>query len=1372
MLTGMLEPSSGYAKIAGKDIRTQMDGIRENIGICLQHDCLFPELTVREHVSFFARIKGLYAKLPRNEAEQRVDMSIQDVALGEKRNTLSKNLSGGMKRKLSVAIAFCGDSKTVLLDEPTSGMDPFSRRFTWSVIRQYRQDRCIILTTHFMDEADILGDRIAIMAEGQLRCLGSSLFLKRTYGVGYQLTIEKQPASRQPTTHESVDGKNAAEGRKSMDHKIKHIVCGSVPEATLLTNVGTEMTFQLPLGASGSFMAMFHLLDHLAKTGGIVSYGVGITTLDEVFLLVARGASADKLVLKSAKQGSNERVAYRDDYERSVRSRMDLETEGLFFRHVGALFRKRAMNFKRDKKAWCCTTILPSVFVLIGFLLYAFVAPTRELDALTMDLDDYNINVQSEPRNPVIFNELQRYSCQPGKCIYESPVIVSDATNELYYYCGSETYIGNGTSCSVEPYESTIGQISQGGAQPVGIPVTDLYESSTSLWNTSSDFAATQYGGIFYQHDLSSFIVDDTNSSSLYDLYFGNASFGDFDLESLAPILESAGVNITNLDTTAFISAIQESLALVDGLFPTGEDLVGRRFSDTVVEACLQRIGNYTTTEDCQLFAGLGYVIQYNFTAIHVAPLFQTLADEALVRQATGNSGFTIQTTVHPLPITSSEESIGKADDAFTAWFLIILGFPFIAGSFATFVVAERQSKAKHLQTVAGVKPASYWLSTWLWDVANYQIPCWITVVLMFAFSIDIMTTTDRGTLGGVITLLILFGPSAASFSYLVSFLFSSPSICNLFIIISGFLLGFGGTLAAFILRLIGADPANPNDNLTLAAEIVEWILRFFPSFCLSRGLYSAINLESISYLEGKQITVWDDAAILYDVIFLACESVVYLVLTMKIDEWSANPRAVTLWKGFLNIVSCQWLCDNHYSYEGATAGTPADDDVKAEEQRVLTGGANDDLIVVSQLTKVYDTGKKAVDSLSLGIPPGECFGLLGINGAGKTTTMAMLTAEFPPTSGDATLAGYSVSKEPEKTRRRVGYCPQFDAHFSNLTGREHVELYASIKGVPASLVKEAASLKLQEVGLTEEDGDRLASGYSGGMKRRLSLATATIGNPQIVFLDECSTGVDVVAKREIWEMISKMVMGGNVPPEERTSVVLTTHSMEECEALCPRIGIMAGGKLRCLGSAQRLKSKFGQGYQVEMKIRNVGKTDRDYQEILGVFSEMAGVPGVDSSSEREHKMYNDIFLDFTQAHQGLAQLTGDGYLTNMLNESDPVGYVVFKEANSQAGIDVEGLAEFACQELRMRRLNEFISENYPDNVLRERQDTKARYEVNSKGLHIGNIFAAIEENKEKLLVAEYGVSQTRCVLEMKSMNVSLFDEESNSPVNVCSCSP
>lgn len=357
---------------------------------------------------------------------------------------------------------------------------------------------------------------------------------------------------------------------------------------------------------------------------------------------------------------------------------------------------------------------------------------------------------------------------------------------------------------------------------------------------------------------------------------------------------------------------------------------------------------------------------------------------------------------------------------------------------------------------------------------------------------------------------------------------------------------------------------------------------------------------------------------------------------------------------------------------------------------------------------------------------------------------MGILTAEFPPSDGDATLAGFSVSKEPEKTRRRVGYCPQFDAHFTNMTGREHIELYASIKGVPIELIKEAAAAKLAEVGLNDFDSDRLSAGYSGGMKRRLSLACATIGQPQIVFLDECSTGVDPVARREIWQMISDMVTGGDLPPEERTSVILTTHSMEECEALCPNIGIMAAGRLRCLGSAQRLKSKFGQGFQVEMKIKNVETTDSDYIKNLNAIAKAANVELPERTDEEgalEH--YDEVFLNMEQTLQALAALTGDQFMTYMVTEFDPTGYLIYKEAASPSGIDIDGLTSFATSEMRMRGLQSFVTESYPGSVLRERQDSKVRYEVSSKGVRIASIFEGIEANKEKLLVAEYGVSQT-----------------------------
>jgi ATP-binding cassette, subfamily A (ABC1), member 3 len=198
------------------------------------------------------------------------------------------------------------------------------------------------------------------MAEGQLRCLGSPLFLKKTYGVGYQLTIEKQPVSAKKAI--TNGGDHDTEDIVEVDKVMEKIVKGSVPEATLLTNVGTEMSYQLPLGAASNFMPMFGQLDGQVENGGIVTYGVGITTLDEVFLLVARGDSTEKSVLKSADQGDSD-VAYKDDNEKSARSKMDLETEGLFARHVSALFRKRALNFKRDKKAWVSTNERLAFFI-------------------------------------------------------------------------------------------------------------------------------------------------------------------------------------------------------------------------------------------------------------------------------------------------------------------------------------------------------------------------------------------------------------------------------------------------------------------------------------------------------------------------------------------------------------------------------------------------------------------------------------------------------------------------------------------------------------------------------------------------------------------------------------------------------------------------------------------------------------------------------------------------------------------------------------------------------------------------------------------------------------------------------------------------
>jgi ATP-binding cassette subfamily A (ABC1) protein 3 len=188
MLTGLIVPTEGEASVFERDVFRDMQDVRQFMGVCPQHDVLFELLTPIEHLDLFFELKG---GNPTKKAKE-IDDMIRDVGLTVDKDKQSGSLSGGNKRKLSVSIALIGQSKLVLLDEPTSGMDLSARRALWNMLRKYRRDRIIILTTHYMDEADVLGDRIGIMAQGQLKCLGSSLFLKNKFGGGYKMVMVKK----------------------------------------------------------------------------------------------------------------------------------------------------------------------------------------------------------------------------------------------------------------------------------------------------------------------------------------------------------------------------------------------------------------------------------------------------------------------------------------------------------------------------------------------------------------------------------------------------------------------------------------------------------------------------------------------------------------------------------------------------------------------------------------------------------------------------------------------------------------------------------------------------------------------------------------------------------------------------------------------------------------------------------------------------------------------------------------------------------------------------------------------------------------------------------------------------------------------------
>lgn len=1299
MLTGLLKPTSGDANVMGASIVNQMSIVRQNIGICLQHDCLFDLLNVQEHIEFFGMLKGSYSK-------ENVEKTMRDVALFEKRFTPSKNLSGGMKRKLSVAIAFCGDSKVVFLDEPTSGMDPFSRRFTWNVIRKYRQDRCIVLTTHFMDEADLLGDRIAILGEGKLQCVGSSIFLKKTYGVGYQLTLEKAPfRDDQGNMIMSEDQRANKEGN------VISLIENYVEEASVLSNVGTELSFQLPLNSASNFPPMLRELEEMTSKGDVViDYGVSITTLEEVFLIIARGEDTQKLSMRQSarlaglpaspsslqeeKQGEAEiEVPLNDEGEGTKTMAASASTASslklgeivykpTFMKHIIALMKKRALNFRRDKKAWFCSTILPAVITFFGFISLKFAPDIRRLDSLELRYSELNTNGE----NPVVFNEAGSFfQCEPGLCINKKNWNLTALTGEEYKFCGIEEEL---LPCSIGMSDDIMDSI---GNDSTLIPgsFTTISESSMYLSETWKNSKESRFGAVYFSREYAS------NSS-----------------------------------------AFQPSKTCSD-----------------------ETLGDYRDADyECSTLDGLGYVVAYNFTGIHSSVMYTALADEAILREGKDLVAPEIVVSIHPLPITAFEKEYAAGEDAFFSWFTLVFSFPFITGAFATFVVTERKSKAKHLQTVAGVKPSAYWLSSYLWDIVNYQFPLWIIIMLIFIVDIEVYATSRRDVISGVIVSLFLFGPAAAGFTYCETFFFKDPTRCQFFVIISNLLIGFGGPLASFILRIIDAGDADSSKYLDIAVRM-EWFLRISPSFCIGHGLFNVINISffELTTNNNNELSVWSDEILLYDVIFLLWQGVVYIALAILLDNLTSNPAAWQKINDIWNQITCRGSQNEAQVHTSNI--DELDEDVKAEHNRVTSGTADNEAIVLKTISKRWNKSKLAVDSMSLAIPTGECFGLLGVNGAGKTTTMGMLTAEFPPSGGDAWLNGYSVTHQPEMIRRSIGYCPQFDAHFTNMTGREHVELYASIKGIPVGQLNAICAAKLKEVGLNEEDMDKISAGYSGGMKRKLSVACASIGQPRIVFLDEPSTGMDPVARRDMWAVVLNMVRGGE------TSVVLTTHSMEECEALCPRIGIMATGQLKCLGSAQHLKSRFGMGYQVELSVKSNAEEDEDYLSNIAKILKRALSADNDIDIESlDVSEAQKTFVKLDDAKAALDDISGDDSLSSLLCETHPGGYVIFREASSIAGVSVVALASFATTELRAKEMISFVESSYESTILRERQENKCRFEIGSAGVKVSEIFEKIEDNKDRLKLSDYGVSQTS-LEQVFNIHAAVAEEEKQGKV-------
>jgi ABC-2 type transport system ATP-binding protein len=237
------------------------------------------------------------------------------------------------------------------------------------------------------------------------------------------------------------------------------------------------------------------------------------------------------------------------------------------------------------------------------------------------------------------------------------------------------------------------------------------------------------------------------------------------------------------------------------------------------------------------------------------------------------------------------------------------------------------------------------------------------------------------------------------------------------------------------------------------------------------------------------------------------------------------------------------------------------------------------EILSINTLTKTFDGKTNAVDGVSFNIQEGEIFGFLGPNGAGKSTTINMLTTILRPTSGDAVICGHDLTKEPAAVRRSIGVVPQESTADDDLTGRENVLLCADFYGIPRKISKPRVQELLELVELSKE-ADRKVNTYSGGMRRRLELASGLINRPKLLFLDEPTLGLDVQTRAAVWEYIRRL------KEEFHMTLFMTTHYLDEADQLCDRVALIDRGKILKIGSPRELKESIG-GDIIEVEVQD-----------------------------------------------------------------------------------------------------------------------------------------------------------------------------------------
>lgn len=1323
MLTCALAPTHGKAYVMGLDVAQDGDALQQVIGVCAQHDHLYKDLTAREHMRLNAKFKGV-AVDSRLDAE--IDTLLEKVGLLQDADKLARTFSGGMKRRLSVAMSAVGDAKVLFLDEPSTGLDPISKRAVWDCITWLKRDRIVLLTTHSMEEADSLGDTICIMHSGKVKAIGNSLFLKNVYGQGMQVQLVVSPAREEEvssTIKQIVPGVEfietehmvgAASGHMTLrlrkrclpcmpalfqyiqgnlgEHLIREwglsnttleqvflqlcaqteavnqshvassnecVLCGRINDMVLMRTMGGTV-FELPdavcsqcadappsvyvQSAADRMRSLEEVTDGApgpeAKEGAIDARGprTGSDPAPPVEVAVAqqnplvpddggvqddaptagpeapRGAPSAPGVLAApaAPQGAPSAGAARG-------------TATVIRDQIAAVALHNISVQGKNCKVNCCVTCVLVVMLLIFYLL-AFFIPVglglsicpdgySVLNGADCSLEEKTSTLfrQYNERHPHVVNATSITAKEDvlncgawapsrprplavwvdsgdiGALWANSTGYLTDRFGEDLPACGPDDCTATPNIQQVYPYWNC--PLGRAGRYAVGLPV-EFVQRAPSAAGFDEDFLSGQrVVHDSFLEDQSDLFTDATcavwappeglppfNATSVDSLarYLADASIEcqSCDLDALHMDVELRHLSVSNGRNYPFASTFSytdPSDPGADESDPTTPDLFGDDCAANV------RIGG--------AFLPKG-IVEVTPTWQEAAPFEGENGGDAAMRANTLAASKYVNMVSNTLAMKALNASLPPlhvedfvdydallyiSENQLRAWlstFLLIfcvtalnLLFPLSVWR----ICYEASLGLSSFMESIGMTRTAYVLGMFLFDFGLFLAARLFVLLLAVLAKLSIFAGAP---VGSVIGLSVCGALGSAGFSQLWAIPFRSNHR----------MASMGAGIA-----VIGVVIANLILNSTVYASVGSYPAAL--NFIALLGEARALHLI-VTYAEPSgEFNTSCGILVLVGILGLVCGILAgegalrraYQLLMAVVTEHSGGARGEV--DEEMALTAAGGVLDGDVDAMSRSAAAAVDG--RVDEWAVVTHGLRVEYPATSQQGSFV-----AVKSLDLALRYGETYCLLGPNGAGKTTTINVLNGMQRPTAGRVYVGGIDVRENPTALGNIMGIVPQFEVLWPNLTVEEHLDFYCRVKGIQSSRFRAAEK---QRVALAVQlDGDAYhtkAGELSGGMRRRLAIAIAIIGDPRILFLDEMSTGLDPENTRLIWSLLQRL-------KSPRRLILLTTHSMVEAEALSSAIGIMVRGALRCTGSANDLKARFGSGYNFYINTKS--GTDED----------------------------------------------------------------------------------------------------------------------------------------------------------------------------------